>query len=168
MRRRVLLSLALVVCGCEDRQSSGNLYNEAQKVQDSAAEELQKQGVKLEEKSYPEGTGWAVNFSGLKITDEMLKQLQTIDRVAELDFSGATIADAQLALVNERGTLVKLNLSRTAISDAGLGELKLLGMLRELDLRETAVTAAGVARFETQRSQNPLIGERFRKVAIRR
>lgn len=168
MRRQLLLSLALALFGCGDSSSSANLYDDAQKNQEKAAEELRKLGASVEEKSYPEGQGWVVNFSGKKITDEMFSQLRTLERVTELDFSGAEIVDSHLARVNDCGTLFKLNLSRTAITDTGLGELKLLGMLRELDLSETGVTAAGVARFEAERSQNPQIGGPFKKVVIRR
>jgi hypothetical protein len=65
--------------------------------------------------------------------------------VFSLDFSGTKVTDAGLKELNELKNLSSLDLCYTKVTVVGLMELKELKNLTSLNLRGTKVTDAGVA-----------------------
>jgi hypothetical protein len=164
--------LAVWLCalagGCGADPNGPGSYQAVMNAHANAEEVLRKQGGKLEQKQYPQGSAWAVDLSNCEISEETWTSLKNIGHVSELNLSGTKVNDIDLLAINEFGTvLFNLNLSKTSISDAGLREL-VAGFLKQLDLRDTKVTAQGVEEFLKKRSENALIRADFKKVDIKR
>jgi hypothetical protein len=134
-------------------------YDRMVEDQKAAADAAASQGAKYTLKKYPLGEAYVVSLKGMTITDDLLRQLQTMGKVSELDVSGSTITDDQLGLISDLGLgafLFKLDLSNTGITDAGIAKLGGGGLfLSEVNLVGTKVTPAAVAEFKRKRQANP-------------
>lgn len=143
-------------CGGSGGPSDYDRMVEAQKAAESAAGS---QGAKYTLKKYPVGEAYVVDLKGMTITDDLLRQIQTMGKVSELDLSKSTVTDEQLGLINDLGLgvfLFKLDLSHTGVTDAGLAKLGGGGLfLSEVNLVGTKVTPAAVAEFKKKRATNP-------------
>lgn len=139
------------------------------KSQDQAVEELKKLGAKLEERKYPQGNAWAVDLSGMTISEATFDLLKKAGHITELNFGGSTITDDYMPKLDDvelTGILLKLNLSKTAVTDQGVGGLKNLMFLRELDLTGTKVTSTGIDRLKKNRQDNSAISPGMKKIKI--
>jgi hypothetical protein len=151
----VLAMLATLGCGPKDGLSD---FERAQQKKDSAEEAIRKMGGEVTRGRYFQWEGIAIKLKGAQVTDDPVRCLKTLGRVAELDLSRSSITDDQLAKLNEQdvGTVIlKLDLSQTAVTDAGLEKLTDLYVLQNLKLVGTKVTQAGAERFKQQRAANP-------------
>jgi hypothetical protein len=90
--------LLLPGCGPNDGLSD---YDRKVQGEQKVSESLASQGAKVQQKHYPQGSAWAVNLSGLTITDDLLRQVKQLGNVTELDLSKSTITDDQLGLLSE-------------------------------------------------------------------
>lgn len=83
--------------------------------------------------------------SGLdKVTDDDIKPLHDLTRLAHLNLRATDITDAGLAAIANQATLVRLHLEKTKITDSGLAHLKGLVNLEYLNLYGTQVSDAGL------------------------
>lgn len=159
---------AITIGACSQDPNGPGSYHAVMEAKAQAEEKLKSQGAKLEMKSYPQGSAWAVDLSKQTITDETWAALQALGLVAELDLSGTAINDGQLDRVNEIATvLTRLNLSQTEVTDEALTKLK-LGFLTQLDLTGTKVTPGAIAMFLKKRSEDPTIAVPFKRPNIKR
>jgi hypothetical protein len=120
-----------------------------------AADALSSQGGRVKEMHYPQGNAWAVNLSGLTLTNKLLEDVQALGKITELDLSKSTVTDDQLDFMSKLGLtamLLKLDLSNTGVSDAGLEKLENMMLLTQLNLVGTKCTAAGVEKFKRHRA----------------
>ena len=148
----VLSFLALLVlagCGEDDGPSEAEKIEQAKK---EAVAAIKAAGGTAKSKQYPQGEGWIVSLSGLKITDELCDHLATLKTVTELDLSKSTISNRQVRQL--KGTFLKLNLSGTGTNDSILSTLASFGLLMELNLKGTKVTDSGVKKFKKSRKEN--------------
>jgi len=153
----VVGALALSGCGKNDGPSD---YEKMMQAKQGAADSLAGSGVKMQEKQYPVGTGWVVDFRGVSVSDELLRQVKKVGNIAELDFARTNITDDQMRLIHEldmQVLLAKLDLSHTAVTDAALDQLDGNLFLMELNLTGTKVTPAAVARFKQKRQADPKV-----------
>jgi hypothetical protein len=156
-RMGVLLAVVFLAAlsGCKRETIS---LAEREKMQETDfVSSLQKQGGTVKEKDYPPyGTGYVVNLSGARLTDDTFKDLKGLKRLADLDLSKSSIRDDQMEQLNEvANLLVNLNLSDTAVTDAGLAKLTHTYVLFNLNLVGTKATPAGVAHFQKLRLDSP-------------
>ncbi len=164
---RAAALLALLAAGCTQRSESD--FARVEQVRGNALDALKGRGAKFETKTYPQGTAYSVNMSGLTVTDEMLDQLLMVGYITELDLSKSVLTDAQMERVSKIGGLylLKLDLSRTAVTDAGFEKfMGKMGFLMNLNLSGTKVTPAAVERFRKQRADDPNIMPQFRRPTI--
>lgn len=158
-RRAAWLPL-LAICvttGCGN--NSGLSHIEQVKLnRQLAADALQAKGASAAENRYPQGDAWIVDLSGQAIDEEVIKHLQALGQVAELNLSRSTIADPQmqaLADMEASGTLIKLNISDTQVSDIGLLALAKLHLLFEINVKGSKVTSEGIEQYRKQRPKHP-------------
>ncbi len=81
---------------------------------------------------------------GAKITNDTLRDIQTLSELEELDLSLTSVTDARLEHLDVITGLRELSLRFTAVSDVGLASLTRLSSLKFLDLSYTKVTQAGI------------------------
>jgi len=151
--------ILFVLSGCSKGDGLSD-YDRMKNAQKEAAESLTEKGAKLKETHFAQGSAWAVNLSGMEISDDLLRQVKQLGRVSELDLSRSTVTDDQLGLITQLGiaTLVlKFDLSNTGITDAGLERLEHLAVLTQMNLAGTKVTPAGVERFKKQRKDDTTV-----------
>jgi hypothetical protein len=163
------MTALLVLAGCGPKDGLSDNERRMLAIQ-SGAEGLKSQGAKVEERHYPQGSGWSVSLSGMTISDDLLRQVKQLGNVTELDLSKSTITDDQMGLINELGlaTLaLKLDLSHAAVTDAGFEKLDNLKLLSQLNLTGTKVTPAAVERFKKKRKDDPRILPLFKNPTIR-
>jgi hypothetical protein len=156
---------ALLAAGCARRSESH--YARVQLSRQAVMDGLTGKGAKLELKTYPQGSAYAVTMTGLTVTDEMLEQLPALGNITELNLSKSTVTDAHMDQINKVSGLwlLRLDLSHTAVTDAGFE--KLTGaFLTNLNLAGTKVTPAAVDRFKKKRLTEPGIMDAFRKPAV--
>jgi hypothetical protein len=166
---RAALAATLLLAGCGPRDGLSDNERRMLNLQ-NAAEALRGQGAKVEEKHYPIGDAYAVNLSGMTITDDLLKKVKSLGNISELDFSKSTLNDGHLGVAQEMGmfTLVtNLDLSNTAVTDAGFEKLDNLRFLSQMNLAGTKVTPAAVERFKAKRLKDERVWERFRRPTIK-
>src|SRR5262245_47239322 len=103
----VLLAVALLAAlpGCKRETVS---LAEREKMQETDfVNALQQQGGTVKEKEYPpHGTGYVVNLSGARVTDETFRDLKGLKRLAELDLSKSSITDGQMDRLNDVANLL--------------------------------------------------------------
>jgi hypothetical protein len=151
--------------------SSGGLsdYDRAVQEEQAKASTLASAGAKTQKKTYPVGEGWVVDMTGVTVTDDLLRQLKQLGRIAELDLKKSTVTDDHLALMHELGlhvVLFKLDLSHTAVTDAGLEHLNGNIFLGDLNLTGTKVTPTAVNKFKKNRLADPKV--RIKNTNVRR
>jgi hypothetical protein len=143
-------------CGANGGPSD---YDRMVAARQGAADSAASQGAKYTLKKYPLGEAYAVSLKGMTVTDDLLRQIQTMGKVSELDLSGSTVTDDQLGLISDTGLgafLFKLDLSNTGVTDAGIAKLGGGGLfLAEVNLVGTKVTPAAVAEFKRKRQASP-------------
>jgi hypothetical protein len=165
----VLGTLLLTLCGCGMFGDGISDFERQAKSREGCIELLKEQGAKFEQKTYPQGVAWAVDLSGMEITDQTLELLGKVGNLSELNFSGSSISDDQIAELNDinlSGTLLKLDLSKTEITDAGIAEMTRFGFLRELNLTGTKVTSAAIESFKAARKANADIIPMMKEVKV--
>jgi len=153
-----LAVLSLAVSGCGG--SSGTSEYEQMKQKEAGfAETIKAAGgsAKREGRSMGvgkmEGTGWVIDLSNAKITDDVLNAMierVTAEPIFELNCKGSTLTDDQLAKLDAGKVLQKvffLDLSSTTISDAGLDKCGNVHCLMELKLKGSKATKAGAKRL---------------------
>lgn len=159
----VLLGLlASTGCGRGDGLSD---YQRSENARMTLMERLQSQGVKLKEKNL-DVTAYALDLSGMTITDELIQQLGELVHLTELNVSKSTITDEQLGKIHDMKLCVrcfKIDLSNTAITDAGLDKLVNLGTLNDLNIAGTKITKAAVERLKTRKLNDQRVPEFLRK-----
>jgi hypothetical protein len=173
IRRAVILcaALAVIVPACSKPYDGVSDADREMQAKQAATEAAKSSGLKMTEKTYPQGKGWVVGMKGMTVTEDHFKQLKDAGHVAELDLSKSTITDELLGRMRELGaaaTLYKLDLSDTAVTDAGLQKLEGLPFLIVLNVRGTKVTQAGADRYKASRKGNPQIGPNFRNATVTR
>ncbi|QDV17724.1 Leucine Rich repeats (2 copies) [Gimesia panareensis] len=89
----------------------------------------------------------AFHLSDQKVTDETLKSLAGLSKVASLNLRGTDVTSAGLAHLKNLKDLTHLHLEKTKVDDAGMKQLQALPNLEYLNLYGTAVTDAGVAQL---------------------
>jgi hypothetical protein len=161
-------ALAVILAtGCTQRHE--NDFARVEQARTGALDALKARGAKFETKTYPQGTAWSINMSGLTVTDEMLDQLMMIGNITELNLSKSTITDDQMEGVSKIGGkfLMKLDLSQTAVTDAGFEKfMGKMGLLTNLNLTGTKVTPAAVERFKAMRLNQPTLLEQARRPTV--
>jgi hypothetical protein len=105
----------------------------------------------------------AVSFSGLKINDADLGNLNGINKVYEVCLDGTPITDAALDFLATRTEIRCLSLKDTSVTDAGLKKLKGLANLRRLWLDGTKITDAGLSQLN---GLNMLTGLRLSRTQV--
>jgi hypothetical protein len=164
----ILAAVVFTPAGCGVSGGPSD-YDRMVQAEQASAGTLAAAGAKTQKKSYPVGTGWVVDMTGVTVTDDLLRQLKQLGSIAELDLKKSTVTDAHLALMNELGLhvlLFKLDLSHTAVTDAGLEKLNGNVFLGELNLTGTKVTPAGIDRFKKSRQADPKV--RIKNTNVRR
>lgn len=140
------------------------------KATENTATALKSQGVKAEEKHFPQGDAWSVNLSGMTISEDLLKQVRKLGNICDIDLSKTNFGDEHISLFNELGMGVlclKLNFSGTALTDAGFEKLNNLRFLSEMDLTGTKVTPAAVERFRKARKADSRVPAIFKAPKIK-
>ncbi len=136
-------------------QSGPSDYDLTVQAAKEAADALSSQGGRVKDAPNPLGKkAFAVNLSGLTITDKLLDDTQALGTVIDLDLSKSTITDDQLGKMSEMGLttfLTKFDLSNTGVSDAGLEKLQNMVVLLNLNLAGTKCTQAGADMFKRKR-----------------
>jgi hypothetical protein len=135
-------------------QSGPSDYELGVQAAKEAADALSSQGGRVKEMSYPQGKAWAVNLSGMKITDDLLGGVKALGNISELDLSKSNVTDEQLAKMSKMGlmTLVlKLDLSNTAVTDACFDNLQNMVVLQQMNLVGTKCTKAAADKFVRNR-----------------
>lgn len=157
------VALALLI-GCGSDGKTGLLEKEI--AQQTVGVDLLKQrGAKFTEKQYKQGKAWAIDLSGLTITDDMMAALKQVGPITDLNFNKSTLNDAQMAKINERsicGFLLVLDVGHTEVGDAGLEQLKDDGLLTKLVLTGSKVTPQGLARWKKAREDDTRILAMFK------
>jgi hypothetical protein len=157
----------ILAAGCTQRHESD--FARVEQARGGALEALKARGAKFESKTYPQGTAWSINMSGLTVTDEMLDQLMMVGNITELNLSKSTVTDVHMEGVSKIGGkfLMKLDLSQTAVTDAGFEQfMGKMGLLTNLNLTGTKVTPAAVERFKAMRLSQPTLLEQSRRPTI--
>ncbi|MDZ4687761.1 MAG: hypothetical protein SH850_22035 [Planctomycetaceae bacterium] len=163
--------LALVAgCGLLGPDPNGpGSFAAVSKAAKSAEETLASQGAKLEQKTYPLGTGWVVDLHDKDVNEETFAALKKLGYIAELNLNGTKIADDHTKHFSGEGigsVLVELDLGKTEVTDEGLKNIKDSLYLTKLNLSGTKATAAGVAQWEQARASDSRIRPEFKKVKI--
>jgi len=91
----------------------------------------------------------AFHLSDQKITDETLKTLAGLSKVAALNLRGTDVTSAGLAQLKGLKGLTHLHLEKTKVNDEGLKQLKELPNLVYLNLYGTGITNAGLAHLSS-------------------
>lgn len=89
----------------------------------------------------------AFHLSDQKVTDNTLKTLVGLSKVASLNLRGTDVTSAGLAQLKNLKDLTHLHLEKTKVDDAGMKHLQALPKLEYLNLYGTAVTDAGVSQL---------------------
>lgn len=163
-----VLLAAAALAGCGPRVGGPSAYEQAQAEQQRVADSLGSKGMKSKRMHYPQGDAWAVDLTGMTITDDVIRKLKELDNVTELNLSQSTITDEQLGQINDQGIgslVLKMDLSHTGITDAGLQKLTKFFLLNSLNVADTKVTPAGVAQFKKERLTLPNV--RMRKPTVK-
>ena len=155
--------------GCS-RYSAVSEYEQLQKDKKSFADLVAAAGGKAEEKSFGvagvSGMAWVLNFSGGKLSDDLIDEIGKLTYVAELNLSKSNITDAQLLKLDELKvckTVMNLDLSDTAISDESFAKLKNLHCLSKANLKGSKVTKKGVEEFRKSYLAHPNTVAFFKK-----
>ena len=165
------IALALTVGACSKPYDGVSDADRELQAKQAARDAVTQQGIKSTEKTYPLGKAFVVDMKGATVTDDAIRALKGMGRVAELDLSRSTITDAQLGLIRELGvgtTLFKLDISHTGVTDVGLGHLDGLPLLVNITATGTAITAAGVEKYKSVRVNSQQITTQFRNATITR
>jgi hypothetical protein len=165
----IALSLLVPLLGC-GLGGSSNEFEETQAARANVAQTLKDQGITAEEKSFPQGKAWAVDLSGKTISEEMLRQVDELGNICELNLSKSTFGDEHMKVFNELAmgvVALKLDFSGTALTDAGFKQLDNLRFLSEMDLSGTKVTAAAVKEFKTKRQSDQRVLPMFKNPKIK-
>lgn len=162
-------SLPFTVKGCGPDVNNGpGTAMALMRGQQEAEEYLKGRGVKLTQKSYPQGVATAVDATGAKVDDELFAAIKSLGYVAELNLSKSDITDEQMVKINDFATvLFKVDLSETSIGDVGLYMLE-GGFLRQIDVSGTKVTDRGMDAFLKKRSDDKQISSGFKKVNFKK
>jgi len=147
---------ALALSGCGKGGPSD--FEKMTQARQGATDSLATSGVKMQEKQYGPGRAWAVDFRGVTVTDDLLRQVKKVGIIAELDFAKTNVTDDHMRLIHELNMHVllgRLDLSHTAVTDAALDQLDGNLFLTELILTGTKVTPAAVERFKQKRQADP-------------
>jgi hypothetical protein len=167
-----LAAALLTICGCGMFGGGVSDFERQRQSQEGCIELLKEQGAKFEQKTYTQGVAWAIDLSGMDITDQTLELLGKVGRITELNFTGSSISDDQLAELNDNvevtAVLRKLDLSKTGITDAGIAAMTKYGFLADLNLTGTEVTAAAIDSFKKARTENPEIMPMMKNVNVAR
>ena len=91
----------------------------------------------------------AFHLSDKKVTDDTLKTLAGLTKVAALNLRGTDVSSAGLAQLKGFKGLTHLHLEKTKVNDEGLKHLKELPNLVYLNLYGTGVTNAGLANLSS-------------------
>lgn len=165
-----LIAALLAQSGCGPSGGGPSDNDLRMQAIEQGAEGLRKAGAKVDARHYPQGEAWAVNLSGMTVTDDLIRAVKQLGNVTELDLSKSTVTDEQLGLINELGLpvlLLKLDLGNTAVTDAGFEKLDNMRLLSQLNLTGTKVSKAAVERFKKQRQSDPRIPDMFKHPTIR-
>ena len=152
----VLGFVAFAPPGCG--QSGPSDYDKMQQAKEGASTALTASGAKVKAMHYAIGDAYAVNLSGVTITDDLLRQVKQLGNISELNLSKSTVTDDHLGLIQELGLhvlLAKLDLSNTAVTDAGFNKLDGFVFLSELNLAGTKVTPAAADRLRKKQQSSP-------------
>src|SRR5947209_2968060 len=87
-----ILTVLVVLSGCGPKDGLSDNDRRMLAIQDGA-EALRSQGVKVEERNYSVGNAWAVNLSGMSISDDLLKQVKQLGNISELNLSKSLVTD---------------------------------------------------------------------------
>lgn len=162
----------LLLPGCGGRDENAPSHYELEvKKQEDAALGLKDVGGEATRKHYPQGSAWAVDLHGARITDGVIADLKKLGHLTELNLSRSAVTDEQLATMSEDklcNLLLKLDLSHTAITDAGFDKLDKLYIVMDLDLTGTKISAAAIERFRQNRQNDPKVQPFARSPLIRR
>lgn len=159
--------IACVCAGCGPSASSTE-YVDLQKALKSSEERLNAAG-KVERKTYPPGTAWALNLQGATIDDQVIEDITTLDRVSELILSGSTITDEQMQTLlqsDKTGYLNVLDISNTGVTDAGLEGLEGKKYLQKINIQGSQVTEEFLTSVNGKRNGNSEIRPMFRTIEI--
>lgn len=113
-------------------------------------------------------TGWLIDLTGVKITEELIAQIVevgSVDPVFQLNLSKSNITDEQLVELDAGKVLQKtfdLDLSDTSITDAGLDQLLDIHCLGTLNLKGTKATKDGATRLGQRKIDSPHTPQPFR------
>lgn len=165
--RPCFLILLLLLLGCS-RSAEGD-YDRKKKAEQKSVDTLEAQGAKARRVSFPQGEAWAVDLSGMTISDDQIRQMKQLGKICELNLSRSSVTDAQLGLINELGLgvlLLNLDLSNTSVTDAGFEKLSNLKLLSTMNLTGTKVTPEAVERFRANRQDDAQIMDLFRNPRI--
>lgn len=170
---RVLFSVAagiLLVAwssGCGP-SAPENEYDSLQQTMQEAENRLKAIG-KVEKKQYPPGAAWSINLEKATIDDQVVADINTVERISELFLSGSNITDEQLQALLESTRTTYLNVvdvSNTSITDAGLEGLAAKRYLQKLNITGSKVTEGAVTALQSKRQANAEIGQQFKKVEV--
>ncbi len=90
----------------------------------------------------------SLHLEDTTVTDEGLKYLSGLDKLAELYLCGTRVSDAGLVHLSGLPNLQRLDLARTDITDAGCVYLNNLPKLKYLRVTGTKITDAGIASLQ--------------------
>ena len=167
----VALAMFVSVSGCgSNQQDPVSDYDRMKQAEENAAATVTNQGVKAKLLHHALGDAWSVDMSKMTITDDLLRQVQKMGRVRELDLSNSNVTDEQLGLISQLGLstlLTKFDLSNTNVTDAGFQKLQNLALLMELNLTGTKVTPAAVQQFLANRQSDTRVMPMFKNPKVR-
>lgn len=124
----------------------------ADDAEDKAVKYVESLGGKVErDAQQPSKPVVRVVLSRSKMTDEGLKELAGLKKLAQLDLSNTAITDAGVKELAKMKTLIWLDLAFTKITDTGLKDLAGMKDLKTLGLAQVeTVTKAGLADLQKQ------------------
>jgi uncharacterized membrane protein len=114
-------------------------------VDESKVKALQQEGI-IVDKLAEDSNLLALNFVNVKdVNETMIRELNSMNQqITALKFTGLPVTDQVLKNISSLPNLEKLQLEKTSISDAGIAELNKFPNLETLNLYGTNISDAGL------------------------